>query len=340
MKAAIFIDNQQPLALRDVPIPEIASDEVLLKVKACGICGSDIHAYKANFLPSGVVMGHEFAGEIATVGSDVSNEWQIGDNVVAMPVICCGRCSFCERKDFIRCVEQELIGFSNNYTGAYAEYVSVKASCIIRVPDTIPMVTAAAYEPLAVGYAAFRDAKVTADEDILILGAGPIGIALAKWASYYKVATIGVSEPEPIRRERVAGLGATHVIDPSQCENPIEEYKRQTGTVPKVILECVGLPGMLQKMIDMSERGTRLVSVGAGMEPELISAASAALKELTLSFVAGYDYEDVQFVIDAMSSGKISADGMITGTSNLDSMPDTFQDLMQPNTHCKIVVTP
>jgi threonine dehydrogenase-like Zn-dependent dehydrogenase len=130
------------------------------------------------------------------------------------------------------------------------------------------------------------------------------------------------------------------VIDPAECENPVEAFRRQTGRAPQVIFECVGRPGILQSMIDMAERDTRLVSVGTGMAPEELTVLSAALKRLTLVFAFGWHMDDARFVLDRVASGDIDTRGLVTETVTLDQLPEMFGQLMQPNTHCKVMVTP
>ena len=130
------------------------------------------------------------------------------------------------------------------------------------------------------------------------------------------------------------------LIDPAKCENPAEELQRQTGTVPKVIFECVGRPGILQAMIDMAAPGTRLVAVGTGMEPEEITVVTAALKKLSLTFAFGWGLEDARYVLERIAAADIDTTGLVSATVSLENLPGAFDDLLSPNTHCKVMVAP
>lgn len=345
VQAAVFTGESGPLEIREIDVPNPAANELLLKVGACGICGSDLHAVQTGFVPAGTVMGHEFAGEIVAVGADVADQWQVGDRAIAAPIITCGECQACLSGDFMRCVKPILVGLDATVTGAFAEVVRVQAKCAIRIPERadnseVSWQDAAIYEPLSVAFSAYQRGNVAIGEDVLILGGGPIGISLIKWARYFGVTNIAISEPEPVRRQRAGEAGANIVIDPAECENPVEEFQRQTGTVPKVIYECVGRPGILQNMIDMAAAGTRLVAVGTGMEAEEVTVLSAALKKLSLAFAFGWEMDDARYVLDRIAAGDIDTTGLVSATVSLDELPGMFSELLQPNTHCKVMVAP
>ena len=345
IQAAVFIGDSGPLEVREIDICEPSANELLLKVGACGICGSDLHAVQTGFVPVGTVMGHEFSGEIVAVGADVIDQWQVGDRAIAAPVIGCDECSACLSGDVMACANPVLVGLDSMVSGAYAEVVRVQAKCAMKIPQRkdksdVSWQDAAVYEPLSVALSAYRTGAVAIGEGVLVLGGGAIGISLIKWARFFGVTNVAVSEPEPVRRQRAGDAGANIVIDPSQCDNPVEEFQRQTGTVPSVIYECVGRPGILQNMIDMAAPGTRLVAVGTGMEPEEITVVTAALKKLSLVFAFGWDLDDARYVLDRIAAEDIDTTGLVSATVSLDELPAIFSELLQPNTHCKVMVTP
>jgi threonine dehydrogenase-like Zn-dependent dehydrogenase len=344
-EAAVFTGQSDPLVIREIDVPEPAANELVLKVGACGICGSDIHAVQTGFVPPGTVMGHEFAGEVVAVGADVKNQWQAGDQVISAPIFTCGECPECLDGNLMECHNPVLVGFDDTISGAYAEFVRVRAECTRRLPekDGLPSISlqdAALYEPLSVGLSAFRTGAVAIGEDVLVLGGGPIGIALIKWARFFGVTNIAISEPEPVRRQRAGDAGANVMIDPGECDNPVEEFQRQTGKVPAVIFECVGRAGMLQSMIDMAAPGTRLICVGASMEPEQLTPISAGLKKLSLTFALGWTLDDAEYVLERIAAQDIDTKGLVTATVSLAQLPDMFEEMKQPNTHCKVLVTP
>jgi (R,R)-butanediol dehydrogenase/meso-butanediol dehydrogenase/diacetyl reductase len=308
----------------------------LLKVAACGICGSDLHAYQAALSPEGNVFGHEFSGEVAAVGEGVT-DWQVGDRAISLGAMFCGLCENCQQGLYEQCENLELIGFSRH--GAYAEYVITQAAASTRIPDAIEYPQAALVEPLAVGLAAFRDCQLPMGGNVLIIGAGIIGMTVLKWARFFGAENVVISDLEEARLARAELAGATAVIDARDNPDPVQAFKQVTGAVPDVIVECVGRP-MLQQLIDAAPIGTHIVAVGAAMEPEPISSVAAAQKKIRMTFSFGYTLEDFQFILRILDTGRVQTDELITRSVSLDGVPDAFTGLMQPNDHCKIMIEP
>ncbi|MFZ1834500.1 MAG: zinc-binding dehydrogenase, partial [Pseudomonadales bacterium] len=174
---------------------------------------------------------------------------------------------------------------------------------------------------------------------VLVIGAGIIGLAVAKWARFFGAGDVGISEMVPARIERARRIGADIVIDAARYADPVAEFQRITGRAPTVIFECVGRP-MIQKLIDMAPPGAHLVMVGTGMQPEQLTVVTAALKRLRMSFHLAYELDDFPFVLRMLAVGRISTEGLVTGTVGLDALPAMFATLQQPNDHCKIMITP
>jgi len=209
----------------------------------------------------------------------------------------------------------------------------------VKIPATLGFRDAATIEPLAVGLGAWKTAAPPAGASILIVGAGVIGLAVAKWARFFGAADIGISELVPARIERARKMGVGVVIDASQCDNPVAEYQRQTGRAPTVIFECVGRP-IIHKLIEMAAVNTHLVLVGTGMQPEQFAVLSAALKRLRMTFAFSYEPSDFPFVLRMLSEGRIDTEGLVTGTVRLDDVPEMFAALNKPNDHCKVLIEP
>ena len=337
MRAVAFEGTDKKLGLVDIPIPEAGPGQLLLKVAACGICGSDLHAYQAAFSPPGTVFGHEFAGEIAAVGEQVEGDWQVGDRAIAMGAMTCGQCTACEAGNLLGCISPVMIGFNTN--GAYAEYVIVQAATTIKIGAGTEYPSAALVEPLTVGLAAFRDCNLPMAGNILIIGAGIIGITVIKWAKFFGAEHVGISDLEPARLKRAGNAGATVTINASECDDPVEAFREATGTDPQVIVECVGAP-MLQNLVDIAPQKAHIVAVGCNLTPEPITSLAAAQKQLRMTFSFGYTLEDFQFVVRMIEAGRIETGDLITRTVSLEEVPDAFAGLMQPNEHCKIMIQP
>ncbi|MBK6286487.1 MAG: alcohol dehydrogenase catalytic domain-containing protein [Gammaproteobacteria bacterium] len=339
MRAAIFSAAGEPLQIEERPMPGAEPGSLVIRVRACGICASDLHASEApGMLSPGNVLGHEYAGEVVAIGAGV-NGWAIGERLTALPASPCGVCAACKAGRFVECGDMLMQGFDPRMPGAYAEYTRCMAVLAMKLPESVDLQDAATIEPLAVGLGACRSAALEPGASVLVIGAGIIGLAVAKWARFFGAGDVGISEMVPARIERARRIGADIVIDAARYADPVAEFQRITGRAPTVIFECVGRP-MIQKLIDMAPPGAHLVMVGTGMQPEQLTVVTAALKRLRMSFHLAYELDDFPFVLRMLAVGRISTEGLVTGTVGLDALPAMFATLQQPNDHCKIMITP
>lgn len=338
MKAAVYKGAQLPLQIEDAPMPSAEPGGLVFKVGACGICASDLHAAEVGLCPDGVVFGHEYAGEVVAVGEGVA-DWNVGDRMVALPGKPCGTCAACQAGKYVECTNFILQGFDPRMPGAYAEYATSMAGLSMKIPATLDYRDAATIEPLAVGLGAWKAAGLPPGASVLVVGAGIIGISVAKWARFFGAADVGISEMVPARIERARAIGADLVIDAAACADPVAEFRKQTGRTPSVIFECVGRP-LIHKLIDMAPVGAQIVLVGTGMHPEQFTVLSAAMKRLRMTFVLGYEPADFPFVLRMLSAGRIGVEGIVTATVRLADLPEEFARLQKPNDHCKVLVTP
>ena len=202
MKAMQFVEVGRPLQLAEVPRPAAFPGGLVFKVKACGICGSDLHAVEVpGLLQPGSVLGHEYSGEVVEVGPGCEG-WKIGDRLTAVPARPCGECPECRAGLHAQCSQIIAQGFDPRMPGAFAEYSTCMAGLAIKISDALSDHEAATIEPLAVGLNAWRTAKVDAGASVLIIGAGVIGLAVAKWAKFFGAGDIGISEMVPARLAR------------------------------------------------------------------------------------------------------------------------------------------
>jgi (R,R)-butanediol dehydrogenase/meso-butanediol dehydrogenase/diacetyl reductase len=212
------------------------------------------------------------------------------------------------------------------------------AGLAMKISDVLSNNDAATIEPLAVGLNAWKMANVPYGASVLIVGAGIIGLAMAKWAKFFGAGDVIMSEIVSIRIARARKLNVD-VVDAAQCANPVAEFERLTGDKPSVIFECVGRP-MIAKLIEIAPSNSHLVLVGAGMQPENFTVVSAALKRLRMSFPIAYVPGDFRFVQRMLETDRVSVDGLVTATITLDEAPAMFQKLGKPNDHCKVLITP
>ncbi len=343
MKAAVFQGLGEPLAIADLPLPQAGPGEIVLRVHYCGICGSDLHATQAGvfLVPNGTVLGHEFAGEVVESGSAA---WKPGDMVTAVPNNACTECvaaGFGRCKDDlgIMCPKNLITGFGLQYPGAYAEFVKVRSDEALRLPPEVRSREGSTVEPLAVGLHAVEKGQVNVGDRVLILGAGPIGLAVAIFAKLAGARDVVISEFAPARREAATALGATAVIDPG-ADDVGEAFSRETGGLPDVIFECVGVPGLIQKCIDLSKTFGRIVVVGVCMVEDRVVPLSGTFKEVNIQFVLGYVSKNWRLVLDLLHSGRIDPRPMITDVVPLDGLPQAFEALRKPTTQIKVLIAP
>jgi (R,R)-butanediol dehydrogenase/meso-butanediol dehydrogenase/diacetyl reductase len=339
MRAAVFRGVGQGLAVETIATPEPGAHQLVLRVRACGICGSDLHMTQAHSsirLPAGAVMGHEFAGEVAAVGTALRGRWKEGDRVVGFPYLCsCDTPCPDPGYNGQRCPTGLPIGLGQHH-GAFAEYVRIGGTGAYRLPDAVSFEEGALVEPLAVGLHAVERGRVARGETVLIVGAGPLGLAIALWCRFSGARHVIVSEPAPARRALAGRLGATDVLDPAL---PLAaQVKALAGRGPDVIFECVGLPGMLDELIGLAPRGARIVVAGLCQGLDTITPMRATMKELNLQFVVAYTSREFELVIEMIARGRIDARAMITDRVTLDEAPAAFERLRIPGDQCKVII--
>ena len=345
MKAAVFKTPGVPLVIENVPDPEPGPTDLILKVQACGICGTDLHWSERTDagggwpnLEPGAVMGHEFAGEVMEVGREARGDWKVGDRVCAMPQIGCGVCQSCLSGKPHRCAELKRRA-SSTLTGAYAEFTRIGSSETLLLHEGMDFRQGALVEPLAVGLHAVDRARLQPGDTVLVVGAGPVGLSVALWCSFFGVRHIVVSDLAVARAERAVEYGATAAIDASR-EDVIARFEAISGGPPRVVFDCVGAPGSIQIAIDYAPIDARVVVVGLCMGADTIFPAVAFVKELDLIFVFAYRKADFEMTVDMLGRGRINVASMVTDCVGFDAFPEAFEGLKNPGTQVKVILEP
>ena len=322
----------------DVPDPVPGPGQVLVGVRACGICGSDLHfaAHGAevvalsNELARGahgmeldlnrdVFMGHEFSAEVLEAGPDTETH-PPGTLVTSIPVLLSDK-------------GVEPIVFSNSTLGGYAERMLLSAPLLLPIPNGLDVKHAALAEPMAVGLHAVNKSNIEAGETALVIGCGPIGIAIIAALRVRGVETIAASDFSLKRRELATTMGAHQTVDPAQ-RSPFDTVKAA------VVFEAVGVPGIIDDVMRRARRGTRLVVAGVCMQPDTVYPFFAIAKEVSLQFVNAYDPNEFAMSLRALAEGEIDVSPLITAEVGLSEVGQAFDDLADPDRHCKILVTP
>ncbi len=337
MKAAIFRGGD--LVVDTLPDPVPAQGQVLVKTLACGICGSDLHAAKHAHrmaavtkripgrvpmdLARDVVFGHEFCCEVLDYGPKTDKRIKPGTRVCSMPLM-------------MEADGPKGMGYSNTYVGGYAERMVLSAPLMLEVPNGLPTEHAALTEPLAVGVHAVEKGNLTGDEAPLVVGCGPVGLAVIAALKLKGIHPIVAADFSPKRRELAVLMGADIAVDPA-AESP---YGKLAADKRAAVFECVGVPGLIQQVFEKAPRDARVIVVGVCMEPDTIEPLFAIFKELNLQFVLGYTPEEFARSLRLLAEGKVDAEALITGKVGLDGVKGAFEELGNPERHTKILVEP
>lgn len=357
MKAVIRRDKR--LVCDEIADLRPAEGQVLVRTLACGICGSDLHALHHmehmidlsrragapdnGFDPAAdTVFGHEFCAEILDHGPGSPKSLKVGTRVVSVPVTLHGG-------------GIEALGFSNRLPGGFAEQMLLTEAMVLEVPNGLPTDKAALTEPFAVGAHAVAKAKLEPRSVSLVVGCGPVGLAVIAALKAQGHGPVIAADFSPRRRAAAEKLGADIVVDPA-AENPHERWEglgvprsraaqammRMMGNAiaQPVVFECVGSPGVLQALIEAAPAGAQIVVAGVCMETDRIEPSIAITKEIELTFVFGYTPEEFALTLRQLAEGVIDVSGLVTGSVALDGVAGAFTALGDPEAHVKILVRP
>jgi (R,R)-butanediol dehydrogenase/meso-butanediol dehydrogenase/diacetyl reductase len=332
MKAAIFEGVGKPLRIGEAGMPEPAEDEVLLSIAACGICGSDLHMTEdpATFgLSEGFVLGHEFAGEILRCGSAVTG-LRPGDRVAVAPMRGCGRCESCRRGEPAWCPDMRLIG------GGYAEFATVAARQCRLLPADLPTAEGALAEPVAVGLHAVMRSGLKPGDDVLVLGAGPIGLLVAFWARRLGARHVVVADLNRHQEERALAVGATGFA--LSGSGLAAEIEGSMGGLPDIVFECVGKRGLIDFACRLVRVHGTVVGVGLCVGGDEWDPFAALSKEIQVVFAAFFSMAEFATALEALGPGKFRPQALVTGRIGFGEVPETFEALRRRTTQCKVLI--
>jgi threonine dehydrogenase-like Zn-dependent dehydrogenase len=357
MRAAIFRNGE--IVVDTLPGPKPGPGQVLVKTLACGICGSDLHARKHAHrmvdmaklvgrkpmdLSRDVVFGHEFCCEIVDHGPATERRFKPGTRVCSIPAL-------------LTPEGPQGIGYSNDNLGAYAEQMLLSEALLLVVPNGLSPQHAALTEPLAVGVHAVAKANVSGNEVPLVIGCGPVGLAVIAALKIRGLHPIVAADYSPARRAMAEKLGADVVVDPARTQaftswaehaamSEAEKAARPPlqamlpALKPALIFECVGVPGIIQQLFEGAPRDARIVVVGVCMETDRSEPMLGIMKELNVQYVLGYTPDEFAASLRLIAEGEVDAAAMVTGAIGIDGVAQAFTDLANPEAHTKIIVEP
>lgn len=319
------LHGPRDMRLEDVPEPIINQDEVLIRVRAMGVCGSDLHMYTGERpLPYPRILGHEFAGDIAQVGSKVTN-LKVGQRVTAEPNFWCGKCVFCQAGRQNLCVNR--VGLAVNVDGCQAEYVKVPAQFVWSLPDQMTYTQGAMVEPLMVSLHAIKRSRAQVGETVTILGCGTIGLMALLCARVAGCRVLAV-DVIPEKLDLARRLGADEVIN--GCEtNPVEAVKGATnGLGSDVVIEAAGIPATVEQSLAMVRQAGRIVLIGLSTKPAQLLPMAVARREVEIfgSFI--YHAGEFASAIHLISTGQVDVLPLVGLTSDLAGAQAAYEELL------------
>jgi L-iditol 2-dehydrogenase len=347
MRAGVYRGANQ-VTVEDVPVPQIGPGEVLLRVAACGVCGTDIKKIHHGFVRPPQIFGHEIAGTVVEVGAGVSR-WKPGDRVISFHHVPCGDCFFCRRKLYSQCSTYKKTGVTAGFDpngGGFAQYVRVMPWVADRGMEAIPagvsFLEASFVEPVNTCWKAVRKARVAPGEDVLVVGQGPIGLLLAMLARL-EGARVYTSDPMPARRKRSVVCGAAESFDPVEVSVQAEIMARTEGRGADAVLLAVPVPALVEEGLHMARPGGRVL-LFAHNDPVMrveFAAHHAGVeeKELLGSYSADADLqgESARLVF----SRRLPLADLVTHTFPLEEFPRAIDLAAHPVADsCKVVITP
>ena len=333
MKAVTFQALHAPLAFETLPDPTPDPGQVVVKVGRCGICGSDLHMTEdaAYGCRHGDVLGHEFAGEIVDLGREVEG-LKTGDLVSVIPLMSCGHCEHCRKGEVQWCAGFGLQG------GGYAEYAVTRPNQCVRLGTDVSLADGAIIEPLAVALHGVNLSGLKAGDKVLVLGAGPIGLAVAFWAKRFGAAKVAVQDIAEFQRQRALDMGAdAFVVDP---QDPVGSAERGLGGKADIVFECVGIPGLIAQAVEqVKPRGTILL-LGLCTRPDTFNSFAMLSKEVRLVTSAFFTVPEYEASLQALAEGAVEPRLLITDTISLAETPQVFESLKRRTEQCKVLIAP
>jgi len=319
--------------------------QVLVQPIACGICGSDLHtvdhahdlvaaaqaagveSFTAGFDPDqDLVMGHELSCRVIGVGAGVTSIAE-GDEFAAMP--------------FLETPEGRVVpGYNNRFPGGYSSQMLLGPDALLPIPNGLDPLVAALTEPMAVGLHAVNESSMTPDRIALVVGAGPVGLAIIASLAASGIEAIIAADFSPTRRRVAAAMGAHQVIDPATGSIVDAWRAAGDGETPPVIYEAVGTPGMIDEVMAQAPPRSEILIAGVCIPPDNFRPSIGIYKHLSLKFVLGWTPEEFAASLHNLAEGRIDGAQLITGNVGLDAVPQAFADLADPEQHVKILVRP
>lgn len=343
MRAAV-LHGREDVRIEDVPVPQAAPGELIVRVGAALTCGTDLkvfrRGYHAKMIKPPALFGHELAGTVVEAGDGVT-QFKTGDRVVALNSAPCGKCYFCQRGQENLC--DDLL-FNN---GAYAEFIRIPARIVSKntlpVPEHVSLEHAALTEPLACAVHGLEDTQPKPGDQVVVIGGGPLGLMMMHVAALRGYETIAVVKHEG-QIDAARELGAAHVVQSASIHKAIEETRKLTpnGQGADIVIEAVGIPDAWEEAVEMVRKGGTVNFFGGCAKGTKVSLDTNVLhySNITLRATFHHTPEMCRKALELIVSGRFKADKFITGHAKLFELSKVFEKLMQRTREIKTVILP
>ncbi|MEJ5199703.1 MAG: galactitol-1-phosphate 5-dehydrogenase [Anaerolineae bacterium] len=339
MRALVY-EGPWQMPLREIPAPEPGEGEVIVAVKATGVCGSDVHGFTGSTgrrIPP-MVMGHEFSGVISAVGPGVTGH-QVGDRVVVQPIITCGKCVNCLAGMPNICTNRRGLGMMST-NGSNAEYVAVPQQLLYTLPEGVSWEQGALVEPLSVAMHAVNMSPIRLMDTVVILGAGTIGLLTLLACRLKGAGAVIVSDLSPHRLEMARRLGAAAAVNPTQEDLPaiVRRYAGEAGA--PVVIEAVGITATARQSLELVRPGGHVTWIGNAAPTIEIGMQQIVTREITVRGVYAFNVEFGR-AIEALATGRVDVSPIIEQVAPLEAGPQVFHDLAKGTLDAiKVVLKP
>ena len=330
---AVVIDKNNKAVVDNVQEPKIDSDEVLIEVKYCGVCASDINPYYEGKYTPGTIMGHELAGQIIQVGKDVKN-WHVGQRVVSTAYGSCQKCYWCMNGQPNMCLNKYWIGLGFN-PGAFAEFCKVKSNMLYEIPENVSYEDAAITEPLSVALHAYRLAHPNIGERAALLGVGSVGMLLAQILQIYGISDCIVIDKIQKRLNIAVSIGIQAALPLNEAN--AESVASLIGDNPEIVFDCAGAPSSVQFAADLAKRHGRIILVGLSSDPVAINAKEWSRKELSLQVSMAYTNE-FKIALNLLAINKINVPSVVSHIIGMEEFCNVVNSLRTNNEYMKVLI--
>lgn len=336
----IKLKGVKKFEIGEIDVPVSDGNNVIIDVKKCGICGSDIHYWDAGE-PVGLVMGHEYCGVVSDIGS--REDLKVGDRVTALPISPCGHCSACLTGNPQYCPDtwSHATGLSLTNPGALAPKMAIRPDMVLKVPDNVSDEEVAMVEPSAVGLHAVHLANIKVGEKVLVIGGGIIGLVTAMFAKMEGASYVALSETNNARGDKSVRLGVADEWYDAKDTKMLEKMSLKTNGGFDVVLDCCGNSPAVSSALMAVRPGGRVILVGVSLGTVTIPTVVAVMRELTIQGSIAYTKEEFQTCIDLMAGKKIEVLKFVDDIVGLDGVQKAYERLTSGDDDAvKILVDP